>query len=242
VARLHALCGGINRYNDSRVPTLEYAGHDARQMARLLAAQRGIYERATAQLLSDREATRNGIMRALDRLTGEVKRTDTVVILLSGHGLRLGGRFFFASSDADSTRLAQTALPWEDLVQRLFVLAGRSNQVIVLLDACHSGQATEATNGDLLRAIKRQNAGLVVLTSSSGSELSRELGEAQHGAFTVAVLEALQGKARWERDQLTIWDFLTYVLHRVPQITGDAQHPEMDWIHLNPYAVLVGRQ
>jgi len=66
----------------------------------------------------------------------------------------------------------------------------------------------------------------VVLASSTGSELSQERAEWQHGAFTQAILEGLSGAADYNKDGVVSVDELNlYVKERVKKLTGGLQHP-----------------
>ena len=70
--------------------------------------------------------------------------------------------------------------------------------------------------------------GVVVLTSSSGRELSRESPDWKHGAFTMAALEALQGKADTDGDTwLSVSEIEGYVVRRVRELTGNEQNPRI---------------
>ena len=70
--------------------------------------------------------------------------------------------------------------------------------------------------------------GVVVLTSSSGRELARESLDWKHGAFTMAALESLQGKADTDGDTwLSVSELEGYVVRRVRELTGNEQNPRI---------------
>ena len=76
-----------------------------------------------------------------------------------------------------------------------------------------------------------KGAGAVVFASSLGDQVSFELDELKHGAFTQALIEGIaQGKADLDagagRDGvINVEELLTYLRARVPQLTGGAQMP-----------------
>jgi WD40 repeat protein len=222
--RLLGLCVGVSRYRDPRL-NLSYADQDATALAATLNQQRGIYQTAQVTSLTNEKATREQVLAALDRLIAQTTRTDTVVVFLSGHGWRSDERtFYFATHEVNRNQVADTALPWRDVVQRLTRLSEKSRRVLVLLDACHSGSAT--SNEALVQAMLHANAGVMVLASSKGSEVSLEKAELQHGAFTQALLEGLSGRAAAENEaSVTLWDFATYVKRRVKELTSGTQNP-----------------
>jgi uncharacterized caspase-like protein len=153
-----------------------------------------------------------------------------VVLLLSGHGWRDNKEnFYFATHEVQQNNVSATALPWGDVTSRLMQLSQKSKRVIVLLDACHSGSA--ASNEELVKATLSANAGVLLFSSSRGSEVSLEMPELQHGAFTKATLEATDGQAAAAGENtVTMLDFLSYVSRRVKALSGNRQHPQVPFL------------
>jgi len=227
--KLLGLCVGVSQYQDARL-NLKYADSDASSLSQTLNRQRGLYSDARTRTLTNQEATRDNVKKALDSLIAQTTRADTVWVMLSGHGWRSDERsFYFATHEVDRHNVAATALPWTAVVSRLQKLSEKSKRVIVLLDACHSGSA--ATNEELVKATLSANAGVLIFASSKGSEVSLELGELQHGAFTQALTEGIEGKAAPAGEQsVTTLDLLSYVARRVKNLTGDTQHPQVPFL------------
>jgi uncharacterized caspase-like protein len=109
---------------------------------------------------------------------------------------------------------------------------GQHGRVLVLLDACHSGAPTGGALSMDSTALRTAlaAANVSVLTSSSGSEVSYETTELQHGAFTKALLDAFDDpEADVNKNGLiTPTALAAYVENRVPMLTGDKQHPGME--------------
>jgi hypothetical protein len=227
--RLLGLCVGISRYQDREL-NLQYADSDATQLAAAFNKQRGLYSTVEFSAVTNEGATREGVQRALDDLIRKTTPKDTVVLLLSGHGWRNDDQsFYFATHEIDRRNPANTSLPWSTIVARLGQLSEKSKRVLVLLDACHSGSA--ATNEQLVRVVLSANAGVMVFASSKGSEVSLENSDWQHGAFTLALLEAIAGKGSAPNEKnLTLWDFASYVRRRVKELTADQQHPQVPFL------------
>lgn len=223
---LLGLCIGVSRYNNPKL-NLCYADRDATELAQALNKQRGIYHSAAVATLLNEKATRASIAAGLDSLIAQATKADTVMLLFSGHGWRSEERtFFFASADIDtrsSQSVAQTALPWAEVVSRLVRLSEKSRRVIVLLDACHSGSAV--TNSELVRSVLSAESGVLVLASSKGEEISQERSDLEHGIFTKALLEAVNGQASAPgENSTTTLEFLAYVARRIKQLSEDTQH------------------
>jgi hypothetical protein len=225
---LLGLCVGVSQYKDKDL-NLKFADADATELAAALNRQRGIYQSAKVASLTNEQATAENVTTALDRLLGQTSRDDTVVLFFSGHGWRADERsFYFATHEVDRQNITETALPWNEVVRRLAKLSEQSKRVIVLLDACHSGSA--ATNEEMVKAILSANAGVLVLASSKGSEVSLENDEWKHGIFTKALLESVSGQASPQQKQVTLWDFVVYVRRRVKELTEGAQNPQVPFL------------
>jgi uncharacterized caspase-like protein len=66
----------------------------------------------------------------------------------------------------------------------------------------------------------------VVLTASKASEVSEEREDLGHGVFTYYLLEGLKGKADADKDGIvTVDEAYAYVSKKVPEVTGQNQHP-----------------
>ncbi len=97
--------------------------------------------------------------------------------------------------------------------------------MLVFLDACRSGGATLPADRSLRAALAAPNVS--VFTSSSAGESSLEDAAWQNGAFTEALLEALRRDP--DRDSLVrISDIAAYLSDRVPALTRNRQHPEVE--------------
>lgn len=239
--KLLGLCVGISLYQDPQL-NLKYAEADATSLAQALNQQKGLYTAAQVTALTNEQATHSAITAALDKLIAQTTRNDTVMLLLSGHGWRKDERdFYFASYETDRKDVSNSALPWREVVERLTQLSQKSRRVIVFLDACHSGSAV--TNEELVKAVLGANAGVMVFASSRGSEVSLELKDQEHGAFTEALLEAVRGQgAAATEKQVTTLNFLAYVSQRVKALTENRQHPQVPYLQdFDTDAALVAR-
>jgi uncharacterized caspase-like protein len=110
----------------------------------------------------------------------------------------------------------------------------KHGRVLVLLDACHSGATTldgasrPVDAADLRRELAAAN--VTVLTSSGGREPSLEDEAWQHGAFTRALLDALNDPAA-DVDRIGLINanaLAYYVARRVSSLTGGKQKPAME--------------
>jgi WD40 repeat protein len=239
-AWLHVLAIGVGDYDADTAAhlRLEFADDDAHDLAAaLLNTQGTLYAAVKPQLLRNQEATGAGVLRALDGLKAQMQpgRDDLAVIHFSGHAALVDGRLFLLPHDTDATDkvgIKRSGIEVASLRADLAALAERG-RVLVLLDACHSGGATEGAldlgvDAALLRgALAMGN--VTVLTSSAGTETSREDPRWRNGAFTEALLEALGRAADTDKNGLVSMDELTgYLTRRVPQLTDGRQTPGVE--------------
>lgn len=218
---------------------LNYADDDARAIARLFRAQAGkLYREAHLKELYDGEATEANIVAALQWLESRAGQGDVVVVFIAAHGFRSGRRqyYYILPVDGDPERLRATGVDWGVFAEILGNLPAR---VLLLLDTCHSGQlgvnllasgaALQPDNTEALRTLASDEYGVVILAASTGDEASQEHPEWEHGAFTAALLEALeQGLADYPPKPdgiIHLRELDLYVDYRVRELTGETQHP-----------------
>lgn len=145
-----AVVVGVGQYADPALSTLEGPPHDARAMQALLVDRFG-FAADDVVLLTDAQATREGILRALAEATAAVGAGDPLVFYFSGHGSRTAD----ASGDEpdgwdeglvpyDSGRDGRPNLDLldDELNAVLRTMVGKGAQVTFVYDACHSGTGT----------------------------------------------------------------------------------------------------
>jgi len=240
-ARLHLLTIGIDQYNEEYAKNLrlQFADRDARDLASaIINTQDALYEVKPTVLL-DKDANKKGILRALDTIAVDMASgsgADLTVIHFSGHGALVDGKLYLLPYEVDArdnAGIQSDGLSVDELRTKLAEL-GQHGRVLVLVDACHSGATT--TNGSPLSmdstALRTAlaAANVSVLTSSTGTEVSYETPELQHGAFPRALLDAFDDPAADvnRNGLITPTGLAAYVENRVPMLTDDKQHPGME--------------
>ena len=139
-AENHALIMTISAYRDG-VPPLKGVAYDG-ESARSIARRMGVKD-ANMRQYKDGQLTLPGMQKAFDELQARVAEGDQVFIYFSGHG----GRQLVRSP---GERCAESLITVEgmafidaELESRLERLAAKTHKLVVLLDACHSGGATQ---------------------------------------------------------------------------------------------------
>ncbi len=233
---LYALVVGINEFQDHNVPPLEWAAKDASDFGAALKQQEGrLYTKVDVKLLTDKDANAAAIINALNSLIGQVGKDDVGVLFLSGHGVNSPrGDYYYIPYNAriqpeEGTLLPErtTAVPDTEIRRALAMLNGKA---LFFFDTCHAGLAVGAGGLYYSKFVDTmKDAGhAIVLASSKGDELSEERAIWQHGAFTKALLDVMQGGANLQRKNgiVTIEDVIHYVKTTVPDMTRDGAHPQ----------------
>jgi WD40 repeat protein len=236
-AQLHVVAVGVSQYQDARI-RLRYADKDASDIASaLLNTQKSLYANVRMQVLVNEQATRLGILKALDAARTNMilgDGEDLAVVVFSGQSATVENDTYLLPYDADvtnNTSIEFSGISTEELRRELLRL-GKVGRVLVLLDACHSGGFAESkpdaflgapANSNVLEALANSNVS--VMTSSREAELSREDASWGHGAFTQALLEGLSGRSSRE-GLVTVDELAAYISKEVPALTHGMQHPE----------------
>ncbi|HEY2996902.1 MAG TPA: caspase family protein [Methylomirabilota bacterium] len=230
---------GVNQYAN-RDFNLRYAVPDAREftatLARALTAL-GLFERVEVVRLEDRDATRAGIVRTLEALR-RAEPEDAVIVYFAGHGLAADRRFYLIPHDLGyAGRMAALDGAGVDAIAAHGVsdidLAGvveaiDAGRVVLVIDACNSGQALEADDrrqGPLNSQGLAQLAydkGMDVLTAAQGYQAALESTHLGHGLLTYALVEEALKTDAADTDPrdgvVTGREWLDYAVRRVPQL------------------------
>ena len=237
--RLYILAVGVSAYRDEHLK-LRFAADDAAGVVAAFKRQEGgLYREVVPRLLEDKEATRDEILKGLDWLEENTTPQDVAVVFLAGHGINdKFGEYYFLAQDSDPNNLKMTGLPNSELAKTLSRVAGKA---LFFFDTCHSGSVSVTGAGmpdinGVANALASDENGLVVFAASTGREFALEQEEWRHGAFSEALIEALNGKADpefYRNGHITVNFLDSWLEEHVAKITKDQQHP----VVVKPHAV-----
>lgn len=196
-----ALVVGISRFQNDEIPKLKYAGKDARDFAEYLVKEGG-FAADHVRLLLDEKATERRVMSELgSKFLARVARPDDLVVLFfSTHGspaqMDLRGRNYIVAYDSDPQDLYSTGIQMDQVLESIQSRV-LSDRVLLLLDACHSGNAAVASkgmgrSGNFDAGTLAQGSGQMVICSSAPEEQSWESARYKNGVFTKHLLEGLK--------------------------------------------------
>jgi len=232
IPNLYVVSVGISQYHRNDL-NLEYADDDAKAISQVFRGQEDkLYNNVIIKELYDQDATQDRIIEALEWLKAEVTQKDVVLIFIAAHGTNEQGRYYLLPADGNPGELERTGISWRDFSESLGNLPSR---VLLFLDTCHSGQlgrdvlakTQQIDNTEAIRELSSEEYGVVILAASTGREFSVEHSDWGHGAFTKALIEALeQGQADYSKDGvINLRELDMYVADRVEALTDNQQHP-----------------
>ncbi|MFE2846760.1 AAA domain-containing protein [Streptomyces scopuliridis] len=237
--RRRALLIGNERYNDDRFGPLPSTHADVWGLEQVL-RNRNIGSFATIDSRTDLNA--DDMREAIsDFLLEKCDEDELAFVYVSGHGTRLvraGGEFYFAATDTDFDRVAETGVSSGFVNEQLEQCVAQ--QKVVMIDCCRSGGfavglRTSDAKGSASTAQPEEDKlltsrGVYVLSSSRAGEDSyadrSTTDEIQPSAFTGEVIEALRtGKVgKNSTGRVTANDLFEYV-NRHMKAQGARQVP-----------------
>lgn len=238
IADKWALVVGISTFKDSSI-NLKFAAKDATDFKNFLVSKEN-FKPDHVKLLTDESATRENVIGLLGEkwLATHVRPDDMVVVYVSSHGSaatdQAGGTNFLVAHDTNKNSLAATGIPMQWL-SNIVAEQVKSDRIILILDVCHSGAASEGQKG-LARHGVDSNAikigkGQMVLCSSLADQVSWESKNYENSVFTHCLMDALQSK-EGKTSMLDAFKRLKVLVEsEVLRDRGDLQTPVLNTKH-----------
>jgi WD40 repeat protein/uncharacterized caspase-like protein len=247
---------GVNDYANAQY-NLKYAVADAQSFAAEVTHEQapiGRFDHVEVVDLFNDQANKGNILAALHRLAGsdtpptlkagpfdKLKRAepeDAVIIYFAGHGTAQGQRFYLIPNDlgytGDRNALDEAGLKsilahsisdqeLEDAVESI-----AASSLLMVIDACNSGQALEAEekrrgpmNSKGLAQLAYEK-GMYILTAAQSYQAALEAAQLGHGLLTYALVEEGLKTAAADTEPkdgvVNAREWLDYATERVPQM------------------------
>jgi WD40 repeat protein len=240
----HVLAIGVNEYANTQY-NLRYAVADAEDFSAEVERQQaklGRFDKVSVTTLLNREATKANILSALAKLASTTQPEDAVVVYFAGHGLaQPQKRFFLVPHDlgytGSRTQFDPAGLPvilqHSISNQELETAFERVNagQIMLVIDACDSGQALEADerrraplNAEGLAQLA-YDKGMYILTAAQGYQAALEVAELGHGLLTYTLIEEGLRQAAADAEPqdgaVLAREWFNYAVRRLPDIRLD---------------------
>ena len=237
---LHILAIGVNSYRNSEY-NLKYAVADATDFAQEIKRQQeslNRYDKVQVTLLTDAQATNFNITQKLFDFWTEVEPEDAVIVYFAGHGTAQGNQFYLIPHDLgyEGPREELSAAGLQAILKHSisdrelekWFLGIDAGQLLLVIDACNSGQALEAEekrrgpmNSKGLAQLAYEK-GMYVLTAAQSYQAAQEAARFGHGFLTYALVEEglKQGAADREpkNGSIDIREWLNFATDEVPKM------------------------
>jgi uncharacterized caspase-like protein len=246
---IHHVAVGVSVYKSPKLE-LGSAHKDAVELAdaiRTACAGKGNqYREAKSHRLLNETATRAAVLAAIDDVRKSARPSDLFVLSFAGHGVRADGEFFLLTHEADTTdaaTLSKTTLSGTVLREKL---ADFPCQVLLLLDACHSGAfgsgpaVLKGASDEAARSLSDVDVRVAVMCAALGHEEALE--RDGHGLFTAALVRALKHdpNAFFDHDtgEVNVYHLQAFVYQEVAKASDYAQSPYLKMpLALPPFVV-----
>lgn len=226
--KLFVVAIGVGDYNDPKLPKLRFTCKDAKDFSKAITSKKGLpYEDVQVKILCDNEATRADIFEAMEWLKQESSPNDVCIFFFAGHGMRdEKDRFYFMPYGCNTNKLYE-CFSASDFRNEAEDIHGK---LIAFVDACYSGALFEggrsAATTHFIEQLKRSKNGMLLYASSSSDTKSREDESWENGAFTKALVEALNGAAKEEHAEgLSTQELEHFLYKQVRKLTDFKQTP-----------------
>jgi|CXWL01.1.fsa_nt_gi hypothetical protein len=239
----YAVVVGIESYRDN-LPKADFAANDAKLMGEYLVKVLG-YPEENVVVRLNANATRNDVEKYVESwLPNHVEKDGSVFIYFSGHGAPnpKTGESYLVPYDGDPTFIDKTGYSLSRLYQHLADLPAK--EVVVVLDSCFSGAGGRSVIAQGMRPIVTElkspllaKGKTIVLSASTGQQVSSTYGAKSHGLLTYFFLKGLQGEGDTNKDGFIelkeLFDYLSPQVARVarrdfnneqtPQLLGNSE-------------------
>jgi uncharacterized caspase-like protein len=178
------------------------------------------------------EATRDEIVDGFEWVEHATTSRDVAMIFLSGHGINDHvGQYFYLPQRADLNKLRRTSVLFSDIKTLVESLPGKA---LFFIDTCHAGnvmgrRGRRSAIPDIVGLVNELSSaenGAVVFASSTGNQYSLESEDWGNGAFTLALIEGMDGEADlMNQGKITVDMLGAYVSDRVKGLTEGEQTP-----------------
>jgi hypothetical protein len=228
-----ALIIGLEQYAEA--PPADYASRDAQMFADYAREKLGIAP-GNIKVLTDTEATRSGLLRALKVWLPQAVQPDKtdLYVFYAGHGMASddGESAYIVPYGADTFLLEDTAISRERFYEEIG--AAKPRTATFFFDNCYAGttRSEERLLAQRPLSIKVQESPVpdnyLVFTAGESNQTAGVLDEVKHGRFSYFVFKGLEGEADVNQDgKISAGELHTFVRESVGRFSAGAQTPTM---------------
>ncbi|XMO86927.1 caspase family protein [Algibacter sp. AS12] len=183
-------------------------------------------------LLTEKAATRQGILDAFDALIQKTAPSSSVMLFYSGHGgfYEPWKQFYLVPNNFDPVNYESTWVKAEELREKIAQI--KSKRLIFFLDCCHAAGMTKSVENastqtpedhldqaDGLAQRIDDGQGMSIVSSCRENQLSYILEGDSNSLYTKCLIEVLKGKHKNHFDEpfVRISEVVQYIFKKVPE-------------------------
>lgn len=240
----YAILIGIENYRQ-KLPAADFAAQDAKLVADYLTKVMGYPEENVVTLTNEHAALGDFVKYFEKWLPNNVEPGSTVFVYYSGHGAPnpKTSDAFLVPYDGDPSFIDETGYS----LKRMYAALGKlpAKEVLVALDSCFSGAGGRSViaKGARPLVMNLQNSAvlsknMLVMSASSGDQMSSTYDEKGHGLFTYFMLKGIKNEDVMRPDgSLKMDDLFGYVKPQVERIARKQYNNEQTPQLIGPKAL-----
>lgn len=185
----------IDSYDSVGLSDLKFLENDAKRFRSYLTdkakfKQSNIIYNSANESLSD-------VATIFSQLSKKVKKTDLLVIYLSGHGLKLGRSNYLLCKSTDLGSVISTAFRIQNIFDLIIDKKLNCKYLLVIVDTCHSGGISASQNGGFENfADGYKNAlgdtNILMLSSCGANQISTTTRTGMNSVFSYYLVDGLK--------------------------------------------------
>lgn len=196
------------------------------------------YPKENIILVTENNATRQGILDAFDTLISKIDETSSVMLFYSGHGglYEPWNQFYLVPNNFDPENYEETWVTAEELKDKIAQI--NSQRLIFFLDCCHAAGMTKSLpeirlgktsksaenkdpfkHADGLAQRIDDGKGMSIISSCREDQLSYIMDGDSNSLYTKCLIEVLKGKHKRYFDEpfVRISEVVHYIFKKVPE-------------------------
>jgi formylglycine-generating enzyme required for sulfatase activity len=190
---LYVLGIGIDKYTASE-NNLSFAVKDATDFRTTIQAKaKGLYKDGNIHIegLSDAQATKASIQKAIAAISTQVKPWDSFILFVASHGHLQGNQYYIVTSDFDGVVDTSKMISSNEIVGMSKNIKSLSQ--LLIFDTCHAGGVDNIIGGlyDARMSVMAKKMGLHIYASAGSTQTALD-GYQGNGLFTHALLDSMK--------------------------------------------------
>lgn len=219
----HAIVIAVEKYQDKKISSVQYAENDAKEFAGAL-GQHGFHDSDITLLISE-HATKTRIESTFRTILRKLDKDGQLFVFYAGHGFSDANNNYITCHDTVYTDLTSTSVRLQSVFNH--VRKSTCQRVIFFLDSCHSGLDIDESMRGMLSEMTdeefqnfcKESQYHVVFASCHHDESSFSSSSLKHGIWTYHIIEALNAsnkRALERRVYLTTSSLQNFLSKEVP--------------------------